>query len=136
MYGYDDWSTPYVEVGLNYAGSIGKLPFTFGGFVGTDFHGYKWYNSTYTDLESYVWMSLSFGGDIAYHIQLPPEIIDVYTGLRLGYCLGFDFHDGETDGYFLYDPYLGANFFFTKSFGLNVELSYQNWVRAGLIFKF
>ena len=131
-YGY--WSTPYMEVGLNYAGSIGKLPFTFGGFVGTQFHGWR----NYSPGEDRTWMVLSFGGDIAYHIQLPPEIIDVYTGLRLGGKFAKLFVDIEdnTDFDILYDPYLGANFFFTDSFGLNVELAYENWVRAGLSFKF
>lgn len=131
---YDTWSAPYVEVGLNYAGSIGKLPFTFGGFVGADFHGYK--DSGY----GYTWTTISFGGDIAYHIQLPPEIIDVYTGLRLGGKVALLFTDldveDKTDFDILYDPYIGANFFFTDSFGLNVELAYENWIRAGLSFKF
>ena len=36
----------------------------------------------------------------------------------------------------LFDPYIGVNFFFTDFFGLNVETGYENWLRAGLSFKF
>ncbi|MBR4004997.1 MAG: hypothetical protein IKI90_04030 [Treponema sp.] len=124
LYGDKDWSVPYVEIGLNYAGFIWKLPFTFGGYVGTDMHGY--YDDFYQRLYT--------GGDIAYHIQLPPEIIDLYAGSRLGIVIYMG--DYSRNWNWTYDPYIGANFFFTDSFGLNVETGYLNWLRAGFSFKF
>ena len=119
-----DWAVPYVEVGLNYAGFIWKLPFTFGGYVGSDVRGY------HDDL----FARLFTGGDIAYHIQLPPEIIDLYAGNRVGVVIYMGDYDHNWD--WTFDFYAGANFFFTDSFGLNVEAGSFNWLRAGLSFKF
>ncbi len=128
-YGYDAWTTPYLEVGLSYAGFIGKLPFTFGGFVGFDGHGYR-----YSDNDVRTYLKIYTGGDIAYHLQLPPKIIDLYGGLRAGVKLRLGDYDGRVN--VLFDPYIGVNFFFTDFFGLNVETGYENWLRAGLSFKF
>ncbi len=126
----DRWAVPYVEVGLNYAGFIWKLPFTFGGYVGFDGYGYR---SSY-DGRTYSFPKLYTGGDIAYHIQLPPEIIDLYGGFRLGTKIYMG--DWEHVWHVSVDPYFGVNFFFTDFFGLNVETGYENWLRAGLSFRF
>ena len=130
-YGYERWYVPYVEAEFAYAGSIGKLPFTFGAFVGFDGHGYR-YSSHEEDVRSF--FKVFAGGDIAYHFQLPPKIIDMYGGARAGVKLRLG--DYEEHVRLLIDPYVGANFFFNDFLGLNVELCYENWLRAGLSVKF
>ena len=124
LFGNKDWNVPYVEVGVNVAGYIWKLPFTFGGYVGTDIHGYQ----------DYFYTRLFTGGDIAYHIQLPPKIMDLYAGNRIGVVLYLG--DYSKNWNMTYDFYTGINFFFTEAFGLNVEVGSVNWLRAGLSFKF
>ena len=130
-YGYERWTIPYTEAEVSYAGFIGKLPFAFGGFVGLDGHGYR-YSSHEVDIRRFY--TVCAGGDIAYHFQLPPKIIDMYVGARAGFKLRLG--DYEDHFRFLIDPHVGANFFFSDFFGLNVEAGYENWLRAGLSFKF
>ncbi|MBP5359328.1 MAG: hypothetical protein J6Y69_09120 [Treponema sp.] len=127
---YDSrWTVPYVELGLNYAFYIWKLPFTAGGYVGFDSYGYR---HIYDDTR-FVYPRVYTGGDIAYHIQLPPEIIDLYAGNRIGIVMYMGDYARNWD--WTFDFYAGVNFFFTDSFGLNVEGGTFNWLRAGLSFK-
>ena len=79
-YNYIDgfWFMPPIMVEVQYAQPIWKLPFTFGGYAGL--HGWGVKNS-YTKGSYFV---LFFGGEAAYHIQMPPKGLDLYAVTRFG----------------------------------------------------
>ncbi len=138
---YDDyWFFPPVMVEVQYAQPIWKLPFTFGGYAG--FHGYSYkYDSwdatkgRYEKKETSYW-GVFFGGEAAYHIQLPPKGLDVYAVTRIGgnvpiikptaHWVTEYFHVGEA---------IGANWFFGDFFGVNLEFGYP-FSKFGVTFKF
>lgn len=139
--GYDDyWFIPPVMVEVQYAQPIWKLPFTFGGYAGLHAYGYKydtWDKSEnkYVKKETSYW-GMFFGAEAAYHIQLPPEGLDLYAVTRIGgnipfvkpaeYWVPLYVHLGEA---------IGANWFFSKGFGLNLEFGYP-FTKFGVTFKF
>ncbi len=138
---YDDyWFFPPVMVEVQYAQPIWKLPFTFGGYAG--FHGYSYkYDSwdatkgRYEKKETSYW-GVFFGGEAAYHIQLPPKGLDVYAVTRIGgnvpiikptaHWVTEYFHVGEA---------IGANWFFGDFFGVNLKFGYP-FSKIGVTFKF
>ena len=138
---YDDyWFIPPVMVEVQYAQPIWKLPFTFGGYAGLHAYGYKydsWDKSDhkYVKKEAQYW-GVFFGGEAAYHVQLPPEGLDVYAVTRIGgnvpivkpnkYWVEDYFHVGEA---------IGANWFFGDFFGVNAEVGYP-FSKIGVTFKF
>ncbi|MBQ2080204.1 MAG: hypothetical protein VZR56_11270 [Treponema sp.] len=126
------WFFPYTEASLSYATYIWKLPFTFGGYVGFD--GYH-YEHKYSDHE-WTHMTLYTGGLVEYHVQLPPKGLDVYAGTKLGVGIKLADYSGSRV-YFEGDGYLGANWFFSDFFGVNLELGGPNvYAKTGLTFKF
>ena len=129
--GYTYWAVPYSEVNLEVATYVGKLPFTFGGYAGLFMDGVD-----YTDAHLKDWFDINLytGAEALYHISLPPSELDVYAGARAGVVIYF----GDTTGVdFSWGVVaLGARYFFSKSFGVNLEIGYPNWVKAGVTFKF
>ncbi len=136
----DFWFIPPVMVDVQFAQPIWKLPFTFGGYAG--FHGYSYkYDSwdatkgRYEKKETSYW-GVFFGGEAAYHIQLPPKGLDVYAITRIGgnvpivkpsaHWVTEYFHIGEA---------IGANWFFGDFFGVNLEFGYP-FSKAGVTLKF
>ncbi len=117
------WLLPPVIVDVQYAQPIWKLPFTFGGFAGFHAWGTNYYN----------FMSLFFGGEAAYHIQLPPKNLDLYLITRLG--VNIPFRGGYYNNYVLFGEAIGANWFFNDTFGLNFEIGYP-FTKFGASFKF
>ncbi len=117
------WFMPPVMVEVQYAKKIWKLPFTFGGFAGFHAWGTNYYN----------FMSLFFGGEAAYHIQLPPKNLDLYLITRLG--VNIPFRGGYYNNYVLFGEAIGANWFFNDTFGLNFEIGYP-FTKFGASFKF
>lgn len=136
------WYIPPMMAEVQFAQPIWKLPFTFGGYAGLRAFGYKYidhYDSNGTAVyETTAYWSTFFGAEAAYHIMLPPDGLDLYAVTRVGgnipfvrphsYSLGFAdyFHVGEA---------IGANWFFGKVFGVNLEFGYP-FSKAGVTFKF
>ena len=126
--GYNDfWFLPPVLVEVQYAQPIWKLPFTFGGYAG--FHGFNYGND-------YSYWGVFFGGEIEYHVMLPPEELDVYAATRIGGSIPFV----KNGTFSLADYYhaggaIGANWFFNKGFGVNLEFGYP-FTKFGVTFKF
>ena len=136
---YDDyWFIPPVMVEVQYAQPIWKLPFTFGGYAG--FHGYgfkydTWENGRWVKTETAYW-GVFFGGEAAYHVQLPPEGLDVYLATRIGGNIPVKKPtDYWVADYFQFGESLGANWFFGDTFGLNLEFGYP-FTKFGVTLKF
>ncbi len=139
--GLDDfWFIPPIMAEVQFAQPLGKLPFTFGGYAGLHAYGYtefdgldSHYNPVY--VKSSYW-AVFVGGEAAYHLQLPVETLDVYVAARVGGNIPFvkpsalSFLD-----YFQIGGSVGANWFFAKAFGLNLEVGYP-FTKAGVVFKF
>lgn len=121
------WWLPYVEVSADVATKIGKLPFTFGGYAGFDANGYNSNNYAYSYWNAYT------GAEALYHISLPPSGLDLYAGARAG--VHFTFGSANTVGFDWGVVAIGANYFFSDTFGVNLEIGYPR-VKAGVTFKF
>ena len=130
-YNYSYWAVPYLEANLDVATYVGKLPFTFGGYAGFFCNG-----THYTDpaINDTFYGAVYTGAEALYHISLPPAGLDVYAGARAGVQI----YVGDVSGV-SFDwgvVALGARYFFTKAFAVNLEFGYPNWVKAGVTFKF
>jgi len=111
------WFIPPVMVEVQFAQPIWKLPFTFGGYAGLRAYGYRDAND-----EAHSYWATFFGAEAAYHIMLPPENLDVYAITRIGGNIPFVAPDDVTPfDYFNVMAGLGAYWYFSKSFGLNLE---------------
>ena len=129
--GYDGyWFCPPIMAEVQYAQPIWKLPFTFGGYAGI--HGWGYKNSYYKA----TFMALFFGGEAAYHVQLPPKGLDLYLITRIGANIPLknDYY-AYYSGYFQFGEAIGANWFFGDVFGVNFELGYP-FTKLGVTFKF
>ncbi len=139
---YEDfWFMPPVMVEVQYAQPIWKLPFTFGGYAGIRGYGYTYldhydnhFNKVYAKAN---YWSLFFGGEAAYHVQLPPEALDVYVVTRIGGNIPFvkPGHSAWVPDYFQVGEAIGANWFFGDNFGVNAEFGYP-FSKIGVTFKF
>ena len=142
---YDDfWFLPPIMVDVQYAQPIWKLPFTFGGYAGVHAYGYKYFdryewnngrlNAVYEKAD---YFALFFGGEAAYHVQLPPESLDVYVVTRIGANIPFvkPAHSVWVPDYFQFDEAIGANWFFSDSFGVSLEVG-APLTKLGVTFKF
>ncbi len=124
------WFVPAVIADFQIAQPIWKLPFTFGGYVGFDVHGY---NSSYYD---YTCFSLYSGGIAAYHVMLPPENLDVYVATKLGFQINIAGKDYPYVPFMVeFHEVIGASWYFNDGFGINLELGYPV-NKFGVIFKF
>ena len=125
---YDNfWFVPPVVVDVQYAKKIWKLPFTFGGYAGIHGYGFEY---DHWDNVDYRWekratssWGLFVGAEAAYHVKMPVEILDLYVASKMGFNIPFSKPDAYwVSDYFHFDEAIGANFFFTKNVGLNVEI--------------
>jgi hypothetical protein len=125
----DYWFLPPVMVEVQYAQPIWKLPFTFGGFAGFRAYGYKYdyWNASegkYEKRDSSYW-GVFFGGEAAYHIQLPPKGLDLYAVTRVGLSIPFvKPSENWVPDYFQMGEAFGANWFFNDFIGLNLEFGF------------
>ncbi len=141
--GYDGyWCLPPIMVEVQYAQPIWKLPFTFGGYAGIHAYGYKYLDhydivNRHYVYETDTYWGLFFGGEAAYHVQLPPESLDVYAVTRIGANIPVVKPKSSVwvPDYFQFGEAIGANWFFSKSFGLNLELGYP-FTKFGVTLKF
>lgn len=133
---------PPVELSVEFTQKIWVLPFGFGGFFAYDGSFDK---KTVEDWEyEEAVNNLYFGGLIKYHAQLPIENLDVYARTYLGAKV----HMWEADNNYNYKKSsdtvtsfysewgIGATWYFSDLFGVNVELGYPTIVKAGVSFKF
>lgn len=120
------WAVPNVVADFEVAAPIWKLPFTFGGYAGVGFWGSKYYNHTI----------MMVGGSANYHVRMPPKNLDLYSGIKIG--MKFDFSSEYENNIHLFADWgytIGASWFFTDSFGVNLEFGYP-LNKAGVVFKF
>lgn len=133
---------PPIELSVEFTQKIWVLPFGFGGFFAYDGYSDKWeqYGVEYAVAEN----NLYFGGLIKYHAQLPVENLDVYARTYLGAKVNMwesvnsvdDKKSSDTKTYFYSEWGIGATWYFSDFFGVNVELGYPTIVKAGVSFKF
>jgi hypothetical protein len=133
---------PPIEVSVEYTKKIWVLPFGFGGFFAYDGYLDKWTQNyvEYAVAEN----NLYFGGLIKYHAQLPVENLDVYARTYLGAKVNMwesvnNVEDKKSEPpktYFYSEWGLGATWYFSDFFGVNVELGYPTIVKAGVSLKF
>ena len=129
------WVFPPVLVEVQYAMPIWKLPFTFGGYTGVRGYGYKYRNSKDKEITE-TYFSIFFGGEAAYHIQLPPEGLDLYAVTRIGSNVPFVHpSSGWTPDWFQFGEAFGANWFFNDTVGINLEFGYP-FSKFGVAIKF
>lgn len=133
------WFIPPAMVEVQYAQPIWKLPFTFGAYAGLKAFSYEYQtveNGKVITKKTSSWNVFS-GAEAAYHIMLPPDGLDVYAVARFGVSVpiikpyyGWGFFD-----YINWTSGIGANWYFGKNFGLNLEFGYP-LSKFGVSFKF
>lgn len=133
------WYIPPMMVEVNYVQPIWKLPFTFGAFAGMNGYGatYRKYNSSKNDWENtpFSCWNIFFGGQIAYHIMLPPKNLDVYAVTKLIGNVPIITDPAYVSPYFFYaGEGIGAYWFFGKNFAANLELGWP-FSKIGFSFK-
>ncbi len=137
--GYDGyWCLPPIMVEVQYAQPIWKLPFTFGGYAAIRGYGFRYttYENGLLVNKETKYLGLIFGGEVAYHIMLPPKNLDLYAITRIGGGVPF-VTPGIfwTPDYFHFGEAIGAYWYFGKNFGLNLEFGYP-FSKFGVSFKF
>ena len=133
---YDDfWFIPPVMAEVQYVTKIWELPFTFGVYVGMRSYGYEYKNAE-NESVSATYFGVFFGGEAAYHIQLPPENLDLYATTRIGANIPF-VKPGKhwTPDYFQFGQSFGANWFFNDTVGINLEFGFP-FSKFGVALKF
>lgn len=122
LFGSAYFGLPYIVADLEFALPVWKLPFTFGGYVAASL---RFGND-------YFAVPILFGGSATYHVRMPPKNLDLYTGLKLGARIAIG--DSSLNNFdFGYN--IGASWFFTDNFGVNLELGYP-YNKTGVVFKF
>lgn len=124
------WTIPYVLADFQVACPIWKLPFTFGGYAGFGL------SKNYVENHAFTHTYFITGGSATYHVRMPPKQLDLYTGIKTG--LVFDFSDYYNSGRnikFDFGYTIGASWYFTDMFGVNLELGYP-MNRLGVVFQF
>ncbi len=124
------WALPPVAVDLQVACPIWKLPFSFGGYITAAYGQYKTYYYTYN------FLPITTGASVSYHVRMPAEPLDLYTGLKVG--LGIDISNSNYTSVYVYPDFgfnIGASWYFSDVFGANLELGYP-MCKLGLVFQF
>jgi len=127
------WAIPYVIADFEVAQPIWKLPFTFGGYVGFGLSGIRYGEN---GEKKYTNTTVFSGGSATYHMQMPPKNLDLYTGIKTGLIVNFAsyYPNGCAFG-FDWGYNIGASWYFTDLFGVNLELGYP-MCKGGVVFKF
>lgn len=131
------WALPYMEAAFDVALPIWKLPFSWGGFFGTNIGGSK------DDYCNYSMFFMNFGGQVRYHVLLPVDNLDVYAGVRLGAKVAVSKTDENgkvskdyAGSGFYWSTFLGAHYYLNKTFGFVLEFGHPVWVKTGISLKF
>lgn len=124
------WAIPQVTIDFEVAAPIWKLPFTFGGYGGFGLESFHYGNEAFTHVLT------SVGAAATYHVMMPPKGLDLYAGLKTGIKIDWsDYYTANFDVRFDYGFNIGASWFFSDVFGINLELGYPI-NRFGMVFKF
>ena len=137
MFDGHDLVFPPIELSVEFTQKIWVLPFGFGGFFAYDGSLDKETVEGYEYAEAV--NNLYFGGLIKYHVQLPIENLDVYARTYLGANVHMwenSEKSSDTKTSFYSEWGIGATWYFSDLFGVNVELGYPTIVKAGVSFKF
>lgn len=130
-YNYGGWATPTLAVDFEVAVPIWKLPFSFGGYVTSGYRTYRYYDS-----KVYNHTLINTGASATYHVRMPPENLDLYTGIKTG--ISMDVSDCYENGSFIAFDWgynIGASWYFTDTIGVNLELGYP-MSKGGVVFQF
>ena len=143
------WYIPPVFVTGEWTVKCGVVPLGFGfeaGYVG---HGYTYYNNYLNDKDVYSWNNFVVAALANYHINLPVDNLDVYAGPRLGAVLvirDYKYYNNgnlveNSSGTTTYVDFwggvvLGATYYFSDSFGVNLEVGYPLIAKVSASFKF
>lgn len=125
------FATPTLAVDFEVAVPVWKLPFSFGGYLTADYASFR-----YDGTDVYSHTRLNSGASATYHMQMPPENLDLYAGLKTGISL--DFAKCYEKGCYIQFDYgynVGASWYFSDSIGVNLELGYP-MCKGGVVFKF
>ena len=129
------WFIPPVMAEVQYAMKIWELPFTFGGYAGMRGYGYSYKNAENEDVSA-KYFGVFFGGEASYHIQLPPEGLDLYATTRIGTNIPFVKPGKYWDPEFVqFGQAFGANWFFNDTVGINLEFGFP-FSKFGVALKF
>ena len=139
---YSGWkmSIPPIVITGEYCLPVG-LPISVGGLFSIS--RYYWeYLNTYKWTHTYVIVA----GRGNWHWNFDVNWLDVYTGINLGYRSHSTSYSGPNDWYsnaqswsysgVYFGTQVGANFFFTDMFGVNVEVGWPIYIKAALAVKF
>ena len=126
---------PSVMAEVQYAQKIWKLPFTFGGYTGFRGYRYEYKNEDHETVEA-KYFGVFFGAEATYHIQLPPEGLDLYASTRIGTNIPFVKPGKYWDPEFVqFGQAFGANWFFNDTVGINMEFGFP-FSKFGVALKF
>lgn len=124
------WAIPTIMADFEIAQPIWKLPFSFGGYFGLGLNNYHYAVGNYTHGLIYT------GGSATYHMQMPVENLDLYSGIKTGVLIDFSkYYSNGAHFAFDFGFNMGASWFFSEGFGVNLELGYP-MCKAGVVFKF
>ena len=128
-YGYDYNTGKFMIPPLYVSGqfALKPIPLSVGGLV--TFSARSWSGYPYFRIGVYALANWHFGFDV--------DWLDLYAGIILGANIGIDTDPGwKGRSYFDYGVHVGAHFYFSRAFGLQVEAGWPYWIKAGLAFKF
>jgi hypothetical protein len=132
----------YVGVGFQ-TGVGGGGPIGLGGWGRRGYYGGYYYNygyngsfnfpiAAYANFHFYQLIADKTGKDIH------ADKLDIYAGLNVGSGVGILFFDNNTliTPLVMFGPQVGARYYFTDKFGVNLELGYgKSIVNGGIVFK-
>ena len=145
-FGHYSLFIPPIGLSAEYTVKCGVAPLGFGleldyahrTYKYSNYYGYD-YKDSYND-----WYILTFAN---YHINVPVEKLDVYAGLKIGaYVHSYTqevtisgdktTYPTDTYAYPQFGAVAGATWYFSKAFGVNLELGYPFLAKASATFKF
>ncbi len=111
------------------------LPLSFGGYGAANI---LYWNDAAIGDTFFLWSSV--GALAKWHFNFDLDKLDVYAGLKVGFGYNMATRNGEpVSGYipfsFDYGTFIGATWFFTKSFGLTAEVGYKNLIGVKASFR-
>lgn len=125
LFNESNFHIPWIYADLQFPCLIGgKVPFTFGCYIDANFDDFD--------------LCFLTGGSAMYHVMVPLKPLDLYAGFRFGALITYSFEGKRfVSPVITYDINIGASWFFTDFFGLNLELGTAPIdIKFGAIFKF
>lgn len=154
-FNHGGWAVPSILGSFEVAVPIGRVPFSFGGYLGLDLKAYNpYYGGGYWDeygywhpdnryyegyyapySKNYTHFIMRFGGSASYHVNIPVRGLDVYLGTKLGMAVDIsDYYKNNVHLSLDWGLNIGASYFFNDTIGVNLDLGYP-YGSVGVIFK-